>query len=345
MTLLWPLHARAVQNSVRLSSSLQILHEDLYESIYFSGLPANAKAPNQKVGFIGHNGSVSTNLTLTVSDTCVQEDSYLLEVRFNLLANVTASGAGIAYIVDSPPDSSRTALVMVDLGTGECWRRLESHPTTLPVEGTVPSYDGTPFYPTPNGVYRSNGLYGIELSHYGDTLYYHAQSSDYLYSISTANLNSPNTSTNAVVAVQEWGQKGGKANGFASDSNGMLYLAMPESNAIYLWNTTTGRAEPYVRDPRSVYPERAFVSFCDGYIYWIATQLQYQPAWNGGVGALFLYPMVSFVNLVLIRLHSNADGRQYPGLILRSLLPNNATANIFLGPGDPTGNGCLAGVS
>lgn len=250
------------------------------------------------MGFIGHNGSVSSNVTLTVSDSCVREDSYLLEVRFNLLANVTASGAGLAYIADSPPDSNQTALIIVDLGTGDCWRRLESHPTTLPVEGAVPSYDGVPFYPTPNSVYRSNGLYGIELSYYGDTLYYHAQSSDYLYSVPTAYLNSPNASTDDLV-VQEWGQKGGKANGFASDSNGILYLTMPESNAIYLWNTTTGRAEPYVRDPRSVYPERAFVSFCDGYIYWIATQLQYQPAWNGGVGT-FSFPVRVACDILLI---------------------------------------------
>lgn len=120
------------------------------------------------MGFIGHDGSISTNLTLTVSDTCVREDSYLEEVRFNLLANVTASGAGLAYIVDSPPDSNATALVIVDLGKGDCWRRLESHRTTLPVEDVVPSYNGVPFYPTPNSNHRNNGLYGIELSHYGE---------------------------------------------------------------------------------------------------------------------------------------------------------------------------------
>lgn len=41
------------------------------------------------------------------------------------------------------------------------------------------------------------------------------------------------------------------------------------------------------------------------------------------------------------RLLSRSDGRQYPGLILRSLLPNNATANIFLGPPDPSDNGFI----
>ncbi|KAF3762797.1 hypothetical protein M406DRAFT_219488, partial [Cryphonectria parasitica EP155] len=201
------------------------------------------------MGFVGHDGSISSNLTLPVSDDCVREDSYIFEVRFNLLANVTASGAGIAYIVDSPPDSNNTALIMFDLGSGECWRRLVSHPTTLAVQGDVPSYNGVPFYPTTD--YRTNGLYGIELSYYGDTLYYHSKSSDYLYSIPTSYLNSPNvTDATATAAIKNLGQKGGKANGMASDSNGMLYLLMPESNAIYLWNTTTGAAEPYVRDPR-----------------------------------------------------------------------------------------------
>lgn len=236
------------------------------------------------MGFIGHDGSLSSNVTLPVSDTCVREDSYILEVRFNLLANVTASGAGLAYIVDSPPDSNRTAIIVYDLGSGECWRRLESHPTTLPVEGDVPSYNGVPFLPTTD--YRSNGLYGLELSYYGDLLYYHSKSSQYLYSIPTTLLISNDTGSDAAAeaAVVTVGQKGGRGNGMASDSNGMLYTLMPESNAIYIWNTTTGTPEPYVRDDRSVYPERAFVSFCDGYIYWIATQLQYQPSWNGGIG-------------------------------------------------------------
>lgn len=82
----------------------------------------------------------------------------------------------------------------------------------------------------------------------GDVLYYHSKPSEYLCSVPTSLLNSPNASTD----------------GMASDSNGLLYTLMPESNAIYIWNTTTGTAEPYVRDARSVYPERAYVSYCDG---------------------------------------------------------------------------------
>lgn len=242
------------------------------------------------MGFVGHDGSVSSNLTLPVSDACVRADSYLVDVRFNLLANATAAGAGIAYMIDSPPGSNRTALVMYDLGTGACWRRLESHPSTLPVAGAVPSYNGVPFYPQGDptaGAYRSDaGLRGLELSYRGDVLYYHAGSSERLYSIPTALLGAPNASTDAqaAAAVADLGQKGGRGTGMASDSNGLLYTLMPESNAIYLWNATTGAAEPYVRDARSVYPERAYVSYCDGYIYWIATQLQHQPSWNGGVG-------------------------------------------------------------
>lgn len=241
------------------------------------------------MGFVGHDGSISSNLTIPVSKDCVREDSYLVEVRFNLLANATSSGAGIAYLVDSPPDSNRTAIVMFDLGSGECWRRLESHASTLPVAGDVPSYNGIPFYPTTD--YRSNGLYGIELSYYGDVLYYHSKSSEYLYSVPTALLNSPNASTDGMIeaAVTNLGQKGGKGNGMASDSNGLLYTLMPESNAIYIFNTTTGTAEPYVRDARSVYPEKAYVSYCDGYIYWIATQLQYQPSWNDGIGKFLFF--------------------------------------------------------
>lgn len=70
---------------------------------------------------------------------------------------------------------------------------------------------------------------------------------------------------------------------------------------------TTLLAEPYVRDPRIIWPDSANVGF-DGYIYFNINQLPYQPMWNEG-----------------------KDLREYPGLILRSRLPNGATKSTILG--------------
>jgi hypothetical protein len=116
----------------------------------------------------------------------------------------------------------------------------------------------------------------------------------------------------------------GNANGFSSDSLGNVYMLMPSQNAIYIYkfvsnfqmtiimltnsSSTPLQATPYVKDPRIIWCDSANVGF-DGYIYLNINQLPYQPGWNDGV-----------------------DGRQYPGLILRSRLPDGANKNMILGP-------------
>lgn len=69
---------------------------------------------------------------------------------------------------------------------------------------------------------------------------------------------------------------------------------------------TTHLTTPYVRDPRIVWPDSANVGW-DGYIYWNINQLPYQADWNNGV-----------------------EGRMYPGLMLRSKMPDGAVKNSLL---------------
>lgn len=106
--------------------------------------------------------------------------------------------------------------------------------------------------------------------------------------------------------VHNLGQRGGNANGFASDSLGNIYMLMPSSNAIYIWNSTISQAVPFVRDPRIIWPDSANVGF-DGYMYWNVNQLPYQPNWNEGV-----------------------DRRVKPGVMLRCKLPVGAGKNMNL---------------
>lgn len=97
-------------------------------------------------------------------------DSYMNDLRFDLRPNATASGQGIAYIVDSS-DEGRNGFIVLDLGTGESWRQLDQHPSTLRVAETVPSYQGLPFYLRQKGKavnFQQEGLDGAELSLYGD---------------------------------------------------------------------------------------------------------------------------------------------------------------------------------
>ena len=240
-------------------------------------------------------------------------DSYMNDLRFDMRANATASGKGIAYIVDSS-NEGRTGFIILDLGTGKSWRQLTQHPSTLRTFEDVPSYQGNPFYQRSPGLPLTNipeGLDGAELSLHGDVMYYSPLTSDYLYSIETRYLRADPSddvlsAQRASNNVLNLGQRGGNANGFSGDSNGAVYMLMPEQNAIYLYDPSTLRAEPYVRDPRIIWPDSANVGF-DGYIYFNINQLPYQPDWNNGT-----------------------DLRQYPGLILRSKLPNNGTKSMVL---------------
>lgn len=261
---------------------------------------------------------LSTNTvskTYTFPPAVHYPDSYMNDLRFDMRCNASTGGKGIAYIVDSS-NEGRTGLIMLDLATGESWRHLTQHPSTLRVFGDVPSYQGLPFYLKQKGMdigYQQEGLDGIELSLYGDVLYFSPLTSDYLYSIETKYLraNPKDDQLSKIRAfnnVKNLGQRGGNANGFSSDSLGNVYMLMPESNAIYKYNGTTLLAEPYVRDPRIIWPDSSNVGF-DGYIYFNINQLPYQPMWNDG-----------------------NDLRAYPGLILRSKLPNCATKSTILGP-------------
>ncbi|KAI1868039.1 uncharacterized protein JN550_006527 [Neoarthrinium moseri] len=255
----------------------------------------------------------SITKTYTLPSDVHFPDSYMNDLRFDMRPNATESGGGIAYIVDSS-DEGRTGFIMIDLATGESWRHLSQHPSTLRVSEDVPSYQGLPFYYRAKGKpldFLQEGLDGEELSLYGDVLYYSPLTSDYLYSIETSYLRvNPKTDPLALKRafdnVKNFGQRGGNANGFAGDSLGNVYMLMPEHNAVFIYNSTLHQTTPYVRDPRIIWPDSANVGF-DGYLYMNINQLPYQPNWNDGV-----------------------DGRVHPGLILRAKLPDGASKSTVL---------------
>lgn len=181
-------------------------------------------------------------------------DSYMNDIRFDLRTNVTSSGQGIAYIVDSS-DEGRPGFIMLDLGTGESWRRLTQHPSTLRVDRDVPSYQGHPFYQRTMGLpvqTLREGLDGLQLTPDGSRLYYSPLTSNYLYSIPTANLRVTIQQDNlaeikAANNVTNHGQRGGNANGFEGDSNGLIYQLIPEHNAVYYYDPRDLQTHPFVR--------------------------------------------------------------------------------------------------
>ncbi|CAO2653551.1 Nn.00g029620.m01.CDS01 [Neocucurbitaria sp. VM-36] len=242
--------------------------------------------------------------TYTFPSTVHYPDSYMNDIRFDLRPQLTASGQGIAYIVDSS-DEGRPGFIMLDLGTGESWRRLTQHPSVLRVDRDVPSYQGNPFYQRTLGLpiqTLREGLDGLQLSPDGNTMYYSPLTSDYFYSIPTANLRAkddddPLAEEAAKNNVTNRGQRGGNANGFEGDSNGLVYQLMPEHNAIYCYDPDTLLNRGVVRDPRIIWPDGATIGE-DGYFYVNINQLPYQPMWNNG-----------------------EDKRTFPGAVLRFKIP------------------------
>jgi sugar lactone lactonase YvrE len=252
-------------------------------------------------------GNDSVYATYTFPASVHFPDSYMNDIRIDLRPNLTSSGCGIAYIVDSS-DEGRPGFIMLDLGTGESWRRLTQHHSTLRVDRDVPSYQGMPFYQRSIGIpiqTLREGLDGLQLSLDGERLYYSPLTSNYLYSVPTANLRAnPSSLTNSLVEIEaannvtHHGQRGGNANGFEGDSNGLIYQLIPEHNAVYAYNPETLLTQGVVMDPRIIWPDGASVGE-DGYMYLNINQLPYQPNWNAGV-----------------------DGRKKPGVVLRFKLEN-----------------------
>lgn len=108
--------------------------------------------------------------TYTLPSDVHYPDSYMNDLRFDLRPNVTVSGGGIAYIVDSS-NEGRTGFIMIDLGTGESWRQLDQHPSTLRIPEDVPSYNGIPAYLRQHGHplgFQPEGLDGAEMDQYGE---------------------------------------------------------------------------------------------------------------------------------------------------------------------------------
>ena len=234
-------------------------------------------------------------------------DSYLNDLRFDLRANVSGtSGSGIAYLVDSSNDG-RPGFIMLDLGSGDSWRRLDQDGSVLRGQNDVPTYQGRPFYLRQKGRpvgWQLEGLDGIQLTPDGATMYYSPLAANYLYSVPTANLRArdadPLAELHAHANVSNHGQRGGNANGFEGDSRGRIYQLMPEHNGIFYYDPALARTVGFVRDPRIIWPDGASVG-ADGYIYMNINQLPYQADWNDGV-----------------------DSRTHPGAVLRAKLPDGA---------------------
>lgn len=215
--------------------------------------------------------------TIVLSAETVLPTTYLNDVRFDL----RWGGAGIAYVTDSSARGPG-GIIVVDLASGQSWRKLAGHPSTTPDPAFVPIVEGERVAIRESGKPPSPYLSasdGIALSSDGATLYYCPLSSRDLYSVPTELLRD-RSAPDVGHAVVDLGEKGA-ADGLEADDQGRIYAGNYEHNSIRQrqadggWNTIA-------HDPRILWPDTLSVAN-DRFLYFTANQLHRQPRFHCGV--------------------------------------------------------------
>jgi sugar lactone lactonase YvrE len=208
--------------------------------------------------------------------------TYLNDVRFDL----RRGSEGMAFITDSA-QKGPNGIIVVDLASGESWRRLHDHPSTKAEElqTFLPIVEGRPFLEDePDGSVKqgaSMGSDGIAISADGARLYYCPLGSRKLYSVDTNALVDRSLNDKEVAAtVTDEGDRGGASDGLESDAVGNIYSTNYEHNAI-LRRRPDRKWETVTHDPRLLWPDTLSLA-ADGYLYVTANQLHRQARYQKG---------------------------------------------------------------
>lgn len=208
--------------------------------------------------------------------------SYLNDVRFDLRRD----NEGVAFITDSS-QMGPNGIIVVDLASGESWRRLHDHPSTKAEElqTFLPIVEGRPFLEhQPDGSVRqgaSMGADGIAISSDGTRLYYCPLGSRRLYSVETEALaNQARADREVSASVTDEGDRGGASDGLESDAAGNIYSTNYEHNAI-LRRRPDRKWETVVHDPRLLWPDTLSLA-ANGYLYVTTNQLHRQARYHQG---------------------------------------------------------------
>ena len=224
---------------------------------------------------------LSTNKVVKIivlSASSVLPTTYTNDVRFDL----RKAKAGVAYITDSSL-AGPGGIIVVDLDSGDSWRKLSGDPSTSADPAFIPVVEGERLAvrdkgkpPAPFSVASD----GITLSSDGATLYYCALMSRHLFSVPTGLLLDRTASEETVAKpVVDLGEKGA-SDGLEVDDKGRLYAGDYERNSIRQ-RQTNGEWKTIAHDPRILWPDSLSVA-ADGYLYFTANQFQRQAPFNEG---------------------------------------------------------------
>ena len=211
--------------------------------------------------------------------------TYLNDIRFDL----RLGKEGVAYITDSS-QNGLNGIIVVDLASGESWRRLNDHPSTksADLQSFLPIVEGRAFVVKQQDVNNGSvkvaanmGSDGVAISATGELLYYCPLASRKLFSVSTKALIDRTRDDQYVSqTVRDEGDKGGASDGLESDAQGRIYVTNYEHNSI-LRRNQDGEWETIVHDPRLLWPDTLSLA-SNGYLYVTANQLHRQARFHNG---------------------------------------------------------------
>lgn len=204
--------------------------------------------------------------------------SYLNDIRFDL----RRGKKGMAFITDSGAKAPN-GIIVVDLATGQSWRRLGGHPSVKTDLSFTAMVDGqTLLERMPGNKPKKPGFAsdGIAISNDGKRLFYCPVQSRHLFSVSVDALADRSKSEAEVAStVRDLGIKG-VADGLETDHQGRIYFGDEEHALMRRGRpggpyTTLARVAPmYWLDTLSV--------AANGYLYFTANELELQGRYHFG---------------------------------------------------------------
>lgn len=206
----------------------------------------------------------------------VLDTTYLNDVRVDL----RVGKSGYAYITDSSIHGPG-AIIVLDLETGESFRRLNGDVSVSPDPRMVPKVEGKVWMNRSKGVPPSPvtiAADSLAISPDGTTLYYAALSSRHLYSIDTASLRDKTIDDADLSKKVKYITEKGGSDGMITDENGVVYAGDYENASIRAIKPD-GTMETIVHDPRILWPDTLSVG-PDGYLYFTNNQLTRQAGYN-----------------------------------------------------------------
>ena len=217
--------------------------------------------------------------TILIEPEALTPETYLNDVRFLFNSNT----ASYAFISDSSPDGG---IIVVNLVTGESWRRLSGTSFTRSDPSFVPVVEAEVLMirkPGENAKRFNVGSDGIAVSADGETVFFRSLTSRHLYSVPTeALINRTIQEENLKKMVVDHGQVAGASDGLEADSSGGIFLTDYEHNAIHRFTGSISTLKTLMYSPQAIWPDSLALAD-DGYLYFTANQLNRQSQFHQGI--------------------------------------------------------------